>query len=96
MDVLSPGVDKRAVVGRVAELLGEGSSPAVLCVGDRGRWPGNDYSLLCHPNSLSVDEVSPDPGTCWNLAPAGVRCVEACLVYLRRLKTAGGRMRFEV
>lgn len=94
MDVLAPGVDKRAVLARVVELLDKGSPDAVLCVGDRGRYPGNDFLLLSHPLALSVDEVSPDPATCWNIAPAGVRCAAACLDYLRRIRAADGTARF--
>src|SRR5207248_9768354 len=37
MDVLAPGVDKRAVVTRVAEIIGEDDASSVLCVGDRGQ-----------------------------------------------------------
>jgi fructoselysine-6-P-deglycase FrlB-like protein len=96
MDVLAPGVDKRAVLARVAELLGEKTPDAILCVGDRGRYPGNDFLLLSHPLALSVDEVSPDPATCWNVAPAGVRCAGACLEYLRRVRAANGGARFTV
>jgi fructoselysine-6-P-deglycase FrlB-like protein len=96
MDVLAPGVDKRAVLARTAELLGEKTPDAILCVGDKGRYPGNDFLLLGHPLALSVDEVSPDPMTCWNVAPAGVRCARACLGYLRRLQVANGVARFTV
>jgi hypothetical protein len=96
MDVLAPGVDKRAVVSRVVEVIGRGDASSVLCIGDRGQWPGNDYALLGHRHALSVDEVSPDPSTCWNLAPAGARCEEACLNYLRRVRISSGRMRFGV
>jgi hydroxymethylpyrimidine pyrophosphatase-like HAD family hydrolase/fructoselysine-6-P-deglycase FrlB-like protein len=83
VDLLAPGVGKRNVVQRIREEIethfGGGD---VLCVGDRGRWPGNDFALLQEPYSLSVDEVSRDPETCWNLARPGSRCVEACLEYL--------------
>jgi fructoselysine-6-P-deglycase FrlB-like protein len=96
MDVLAPGVDKRAVVARVTELLGEKTPDAILCVGDRGRYPGNDFLLLSHPLALSVDEVSPDPTTCWNIAPAGVRCAGACLEYLCRVRAANGGAHFTV
>ncbi|MBV9122148.1 MAG: sucrose-6-phosphate hydrolase, partial [Planctomycetes bacterium] len=94
MDVLAPGVDKRDVLVRVAELLGEKTPDGILCVGDMGRYPGNDFLLLSHPLGLSVNEVSQDPATCWNIAPAGVRCAGACLEYLRRVKAANGRARF--
>jgi haloacid dehalogenase-like hydrolase len=81
MDVLAPGVSKRTLIGQVRELVGEAGTAAVLCIGDRGQWPGNDFALLQEPYSLSVDEVSSDPNTCWNLALAGHRGVQATLDY---------------
>lgn len=53
-----------------------------LCIGDKGQWPGNDYQLLSSPYSLSVDEVSNLNEVCWNLAPPGVKNIEATLYYL--------------
>lgn len=57
-----------------------------LCIGDRGQWPGNDFELLSSPFSLSVDEVSRDPDTCWNLSPLGLRNDKACLEYLKTIR----------
>lgn len=57
-----------------------------LAIGDRGKWPGNDFELLTHPYSLSVDEVSPDISSCWNLASAGKKNIEATLEYLSKIK----------
>jgi hypothetical protein len=68
----------------------------VLCVGDRGQWPGNDFSLLTSPYALSVDEVSQDPTTCWNLAPPGHRGVRAALGYLAGLKKGKGGLRLSL
>jgi len=42
IDVLAPGVSKCTVVDRVRRMLGILSNAQVLCIGDRGRWPGND------------------------------------------------------
>jgi hypothetical protein len=94
MDVLAPSVSKRAVVERVMNMVRAKTS--VLCIGDRGLWPGNDFALLSNPYSLSVDEVSPDPATCWNLAEPGRRGMDATLDYLSRLqkKDRGHQMRF--
>jgi hypothetical protein len=86
MDILAPGVSKKAVVERVAELAGSGQTPPILRIGDRGRWPGNDSALLCSAHALSVDEVSADPATCWNLAPPGESGVQAALGYLACLR----------
>jgi fructoselysine-6-P-deglycase FrlB-like protein len=96
MDVLAPGVSKRGVLDRVAEMLESEKPSAVLCIGDRGQWPGNDFSLLDGPYALSVDEVSEDPGSCWNLAPPGHRGVQATLDYLRRLRPGPAGLRMAV
>jgi hypothetical protein len=60
--------------------------PEFLCIGDRGQWPGNDFELLSHKFSLSVDEVSPDIHSCWNFAEAGKRNTEATLDYLSKIQ----------
>lgn len=92
VDVVAPSVSKRALVLAVREHFGLRVDASVLCIGDRGRWPGNDGFLLAEPLSLSVDEVSGDPLTCWNLAPAGMRGVDAAVWYLRAVEAfpAGG------
>lgn len=95
VDVLAPGVTKKALVDHVRARLVPGD-PAILCIGDRGRWPGNDFVLLAEDHALSVDEVSPDPRTCWNLAPPGVRGAQACLHYLKLLVADGRRGSFRV
>lgn len=93
MDVLAPGVSKRLVLDRVSQLLG-GCLGSVLCIGDRGQWPGNDFSILSTRHALSVDEVSQDPTTCWNLAPAGHRGVQATIGYLARLRPRRDGLRY--
>lgn len=65
-----------------------------LCIGDMGQWPGNDYKLLSTPFSLSVDQVSLDPETCWNLSSVGLRNYDATLQYLKRLKINKGNIKF--
>jgi HAD superfamily hydrolase (TIGR01484 family) len=57
-----------------------------LCIGDKGVWPGNDFELLSTPFSLSVDEVSPDADTCWNLSDSSIRNDKATLAYLNKLR----------
>jgi hypothetical protein len=94
VDILAPGVSKRSLVEHVRNIILPGSD--ILCVGDRGRWPGNDFELLALPNSLSSDFVSPDPATCWNLAPAGCRGVDATLAYMRALKPSKQGWRFDL
>jgi hydroxymethylpyrimidine pyrophosphatase-like HAD family hydrolase/fructoselysine-6-P-deglycase FrlB-like protein len=93
VDVLAPGVSKRQLVSALrSKLRGDCN---VLCVGDAGRWPGNDFALLSEPFSLSVDEVSSDPHTCWNLAPEGHRWVQACIDYMQVMKPRGSVVVFE-
>lgn len=92
MDILAPGVSKHALVDRLAGILGC-DEDSVLCIGDRGQWPGNDFSLLHGPNGLSVDEVSRDPITCWNLAPPELRGPDAAIAYLGQLRGSKGALR---
>jgi hydroxymethylpyrimidine pyrophosphatase-like HAD family hydrolase/fructoselysine-6-P-deglycase FrlB-like protein len=85
VDILAPGISKVVLVDQIRSMI-KGSAE-VLCIGDKGRWPGNDYALLNEPLSLSVDEVSGSRETCWNLAPAGHVGLQATLTYLRSLNT---------
>ncbi len=80
IDVVAPAVSKTNLVQHVRNQLPD-EDVEILCIGDKGRWPGNDYELLMEPFSLSVDEVSSATESCWNLAPAGVRHVDAVLEY---------------
>ncbi len=82
-DLLPADVTKRNVIACLSDRE-DGSD--VLTIGDMGRWPGNDHELLSHPHSLSVDQVSPDHGTCWNFASPGIRGVRAALELLTRIK----------
>jgi hydroxymethylpyrimidine pyrophosphatase-like HAD family hydrolase len=77
IDVCAPGASKHNVIDHIAQKL-SCNAEAILRLGDRGGWPGNDFELLDHPSGLSVDECSSDPRHCWNLTtngsagPAGV------------------------
>lgn len=82
-DLLSAEVTKLAVIAR---LSARENGSDVLTIGDMGRWPGNDHELLSHPHSLSVNQVSPDHNTCWNLASPGVHGVQATLELLTRIR----------
>lgn len=91
IDVLAPGISKLNFVKNIKKILIDISKPPfILCIGDKGKWPGNDFSLLSEEYSLSVDCVSKDPESCWNLAPAGYRGVQATLSYLKALETKNG------
>ena len=96
VDIVAPGVCKSAVVERVAWLAPRGPDTPVLSIGDRGLWPGNDSLLLSGPYSLSADEVSPDPDSCWNLAKPGSRGPRAMLGYLARLRSSRAGFRFRL
>lgn len=61
-----------------------------LCIGDYGSVEGNDYELLTSRASLSVDKVSKNTESCWNIAPPGVNGLDATLYYLSRLTVKDG------
>lgn len=63
-------------------------SGSTLCIGDKGQWPGNDYELLNTTFSLSVDEVSPDPETCWNFGNLGNNGIPTTVSYLSSVITS--------
>ena len=90
IDILAPKVCKLAVLNAMASIVG--SADRILTIGDRGKWPGNDASLLSTRYSLSVDEVSSAEDACWNLCSAGLRGPQGTLEYLKRLKCVDGYM----
>ncbi len=65
-------------------------SASTLCIGDYGTVEGNDYEFLTTSYSLSVDKVSRNADSCWNLAPSGVYGLDATLYYLSRLTVNDG------
>ena len=93
VDVVAPNASKLNVLHR---LQSDHPGTSWLAIGDRGRWPGNDYELLKSSYALSVDELSVDSETCWNLAPRGQRGVEVTLVYLRSLVSDDASFRFDL
>lgn len=94
IDILAPSITKLSVINYITDRYGNHDNFEVLKIGDRGRWPGNDFALLRESFSLSVDELSSDPATCWNLAPCGHRGVQATLGYCRALKQVSGGVQF--
>ena len=96
IDILAPGVSKNSVVQKVRKMLRLDSCLPVLCIGDRGRWPGNDYRFLQAPFSLSVDEVSADVTTCWNLTAPGHRGVQGALDYFKCIYARQGIFHFQL
>jgi fructoselysine-6-P-deglycase FrlB-like protein len=91
VDIIASGVTKTNVVSHVQQLCADRK---ILTIGDRGRWPGNDYDLLNTPMGLSVDEVSVDPMTCWNLSVPGQRGMAVTQRYLAALESVDGGLRF--
>lgn len=91
VDIIASGVSKTNVINRLQERC---LDRQLLTIGDRGRWPGNDYDLLNAPIGLSVDEVSVDPVTCWNLAEPGQRGIAVTWSYLEALEVVDGGLRF--
>ncbi len=61
-----------------------------LCIGDYGTVEGNDYEMLTSKYSLSVDRVSKNAESCWNIAPSGIYGLDATLYYLSRLFAKDG------
>jgi HAD superfamily hydrolase (TIGR01484 family) len=85
VDILGAGVNKSYLVAHIVQTL-KIDPYQVLTMGDRGAWPGNDYSLLEHRFSLSVDSPSRRLDRGWKLAPPNKRDIDACLWYLERLQ----------
>jgi hydroxymethylpyrimidine pyrophosphatase-like HAD family hydrolase len=86
-DVISYEISKNRIINyfnHEASLLG--ISRNILLIGDKGKWPGNDFELLGNSFSLSVDEVSSDPSHCWNLSKPGIKNEYATLYYLRQIR----------
>lgn len=92
VDVISQATTKPAVVERVRQLACAPEAP-VLRIGDRARWPGNDFALLSSRYALSADEVSHTPESAWNFAPIGYRGAQATLHYLRQIRSVRGALR---
>lgn len=84
IDILGKGVSKSNLVSEIVRVF-KIDPYQILTVGDLGAWPGNDYSLLEHRYSLSVDLPSRRLDRGWKLAPHHARDVDATLWYLDRM-----------
>ena len=84
VDVLAPAISKTRVL---AQLIQEYDvlPQELLTIGDQGAWPGNDFALLEHRCSLSVDFSSRRLDRGWKLAPPHKRGVDAAKWYLDRI-----------
>lgn len=97
IDIIPKNVSKLSIVNFCQEREKElGIKGNYLCIGDKGMWPGNDYKLLGASLSLSVDEVSLEEDTCWNLASLGLSNVEATEEYLDKISFYNNHMKFEI
>lgn len=97
LDILAPSVSKLNIVEDCQAMARKrGNLPSVLCIGDKGRWPGNDFELLTATFSLSVDTVSTSAETCWNLARPGFRGTQALLQYLSCIEVEEGAARYRI
>lgn len=63
-----------------------------LCIGDYGTVEGNDYEMLTSKYSLSVDRVSKNTESCWNIAPSGMKGLDATLYYISCMKANEGKI----
>ena len=63
-----------------------------LCIGDYGTVEGNNYEMLTSKYSLSVDRVSKNTESCWNIAPSGMKGLDATLYYISRMKANEGKI----
>lgn len=97
VDIIPSDVSKNNILKPLKELLkNKQLSTDLLCIGDRGKWPGNDFDLLNTEFSLSVLEVSNSKDSCWNLAPLGITHTDATIYYLNRLKFESSKMKIKI
>ena len=93
IDLIPRNVSKISCLQR-AERTMKGQAEA-LALGDCGAYSGNDFELLQHPFSLSVDTVSSDLESCWNFLPTGVSHTHGTAFYLSRLTVEKGTFKFK-
>lgn len=84
VDVIPMHVSKAAFVEHMAARAGV-AERTFLKIGDRGCWPGNDSEMLAMSGGLSVDQVSTDLHSCWNLTPPGAIGPRGTLYYLKHI-----------
>jgi hydroxymethylpyrimidine pyrophosphatase-like HAD family hydrolase len=91
IDVLPASASKRDLLHAMSRQF-DIDATRILCIGDSGLWPGNDAELLSTEYSLSVDQVSRDPDSCWNLLPPRCDPISGTLHYLSKLNPAAGHI----
>ena len=83
--ILRPDVSKLNVL-KFIEKTKVNKDNQILCIGDKGNFPGNDFELLSHKYSLSVDEVSFNKDSCWNFSKIVDKGVISTHLYLNKIK----------
>ncbi|MDE1818909.1 MAG: HAD hydrolase family protein [Thaumarchaeota archaeon] len=97
VDIITNDVSKLNLYNLIKKRLEKTSSEfEILCIGDRGNYPGNDFELLGTKYSLSVDQVSNLQNTCWNLVPLGDRGEQAVIDYIKSAQIHRKYIRFDV
>lgn len=94
VDILAPGVSKSRLVAEIVQRFQIGPYE-ILTMGDQGAWPGNDFALLEHRYSVSVDYPSRRLDRGWKFAPDHKRNVDATLWYLDQIKVGTGSFQLE-
>lgn len=87
--ILRPEVSKLNVLNYI-ENLPKQDGLETLCFGDKGKFPGNDFELLNHPFSLSLDEVSADMNSCWNFCNYADNNNDKMLSYFNKMQLNNG------
>ncbi|WP_163399420.1 hypothetical protein [Flavobacterium fluviatile] len=93
--IIRPDVSKLNVVNYIKQ-FSKNKSHEILCFGDKGQFPGNDFELLSHPFSLSVDEVSADSESCWNFSTASTKTTNSTFEYLNKTKIFDGFFKIKI
>lgn len=97
VDIIPKSTSKVSIIQACHNLLNDQNRKfKFLCIGDRGKWPGNDFQLLATEFSLSVDKVSSDPSTCWNLSSVGNNCIETIVEYFDAIKLENSFFRIKL
>ncbi len=97
IDIIPSEISKTDILSPLKKILADKQlSLSLLCIGDRGKWPGNDFRLLDTSYSLSVYETNNSLQTCWNLSPLGITHTDATLNYLNLLEFKQAGMKFKI
>ncbi len=94
VDIIPCQVSKLSLVDHIQRKLPQ--QLQVLCVGDKGEYPGNDFELLSTKFSLSVGETSNNPDSCWNTLPYGLYGESGVLEYFKNAVLYDGYLTLNV